>query len=185
MLNVKTIQAITKHAKADTKVASLMTLVMDGFIADKVSLEYFKSPKKDADKVHVEFFSDLNKAIIASFTATERRLITCPVKSLEAGNKPGQKGADGKTETPAKGTRRYIQSEIGAKRNDYQRALDRRLNPKPAKGADDKRTDDKTFCLERATQMLKRLEKAEGATFDVVEALHHIVQLSKILNTKV
>ena len=81
--------------------------------------------------------------------------------------------------------RRYTQMQIGARRNDYQRALNKRLNPTPAKGAYDKRTDDKTFCLERATQMLKRLEKAEGATFDVIEALHHIVQLSKILNTKV
>ena len=171
MLNVKTIKAITAHAKADTKVASLMTFVCDGFIADKVSLEYFKSPKKDtSDKVHVAFFGELNSAIVASFTASDRKLLTMPVKALSDDQKK---------------QRRYTQQQIGARRNDYQRALNKRLNPTPAKGADDKRTDDKTFCLERATQMLKRLEKAEGATFDVVEALHHIVQLSKILNTKV
>jgi len=183
MLNVKTIKAITTHSRANTKTASLMAIVLDGFIADGVSLEFFKSPKKDtSDKAHIAFFGELNGAIMASFTASERRLINCPIKSLEAGNEAGQKG-DAKL--PAKGTRRYIQAQIGARRNDYQRALNKRLNPTPAKGADDKRTDDKTFCLERATQMLKRLEKAEGATFDVVEALHHIVQLSKILNTKV
>ena len=171
MLNVKTIKAITTHSRANTKTASLMAIVLDGFIADGVSLEFFKSPKKDtSDKVHVAFFGELNSAIVASFTATDRKLLTLPVKALSDDQKK---------------QRRYTQQQIGARRNDYQRALNKRLNPTPAKGADDKKTNDLTFCLERVTQMLKRLEKAESTTFDVVEAVQKLAQLNKVLNTKV
>lgn len=179
--------AITADVKLANRSLANRLLINDAFKASGITPAMFKAIKKDApaNLKHVNHFAALNVAIIAGFSAAERKTLNTPTKALQDGNKPGQKGAATK---PAAGTKRYIQQQVGAKRNDYMRSLDLYLNGPKKKGADDKsgdRVDDKTFCLERATAMLKRLQKAEDAEFDIIETQHILVQLVKMLSTKV
>ena len=183
--------AITADVKLAIRSLANRVLINDAFKASGITPEMFKAIKKDApaNLVHINHFAALNVAIIAGFSAAERKTLNTPTKALPDGNNPGQKG-DAKK--PAAGTKRNIQQQIGAKRNDYMRSLDTYLNGPKKKGADDKtgdktddKTDDKTFCLERATAMLKRLQKAENAEFDIVETQAILVKLVKMLSTKV
>ena len=188
--------AITADIKLANRSLANRVLINDEFKASGITPAMFKAIKKDApaNLVHVNHFAALNVAIIASFSAADRKTLNTPTKALQDGNEPGQKGAPPKKKPTdpacAAGTKRYIQMQIGAKRNDYMGSLDTYLNgpEKKKKGADDKtgdKTDDKTFCLERATAMLKRLQKAEDAEFDIVETQAILVKLIKMLSTKV
>ena len=160
---------ITAEGKAERKLASGRVLINDGFKGDGVKTQWFKTPGKDGDVLHTRFFEKLNAAIVEGFEKVDQKLLAAPIKSLD----DAQKAA-----------RRYAQAQIGAKRNDYQTSFKNYLNPKSKTKGADKRTDDKTFCLERVAAMLKRLEKSEGAPFDIIEARHHLVQLAKALSTK-
>ena len=165
--------AITADVKLAIRSLANRVLINDAFKASGITPEMFKAIKKDApaNLVHVNHFAALNVAIIAGFSAAERKTLNTPTKALPDGNKPGQKG-DAKK--PAAGTKRNIQQQIGAKRNDYMRSLDLYLNGPKKKGADDKtgdKTDDKTFCLESLNAIIKRLQKAEGVEFDAVSVI--------------
>ena len=176
-------QAITAHGKAETKATGLMALVVDGAIADKVKVEYWKRPAKDSKGAepghpHAEHFAKVNDAILAAFPAAWQRTYNAANKTLADGNEPGQKG-DAKY--PAPGTRRYVQQQIASRRSAFERAHKARVEGPNKKGADQKRTDDRTFCEERLVAIIKRCEKAEDATFDVVSVLETCrVALSKV-----
>ncbi len=160
---------ITAEGKAERKLAGGRVIINDAFKADGVKAQWFKSPGKDGDVLHTRFFEKLNAAIIAGFEKVDQKLLAAPIKSLD---------------DDQKATRRTAQMQIGAKRNDYQTSFENYLSPKSKTKGADKRTDDKTFCLERVAAMLKRLEKSEGATFDIIEVRHQLVQLTKALSTK-
>ena len=169
--------AITADVKLAIRSLANRVLINDAFKASGITPAMFKAIKKDApaNLVHINHFAALNVAIIAGFSAAERTTLNTPTKALEDGNKPGQKGAAVK---PAAGTKRYIQQQIGGKRNDYMRSLDLYLNGPKKKGADDKtgdktgdKTDDTTFCLESLNAIIKRLQKAEGVSFDAVSVI--------------
>lgn len=162
---------ITAEGKAERKLAGGRVLINDQFKADGVKVQWFKSPGKEGEVLHTRFFDKLNVAIIEGFEKVDQKLLAAPIKSLDA----DQKAA-----------RRYAQNQIGGKRYDYQTSFKNYLNPKSktkTKGAD-KRTDDKTFCLERVAAMLKRLEKSEGAPFDIIEVQSALVKVAKALSTK-
>ena len=166
-------EAITAHGKAETKATGLMALAVDGAIADKVNLEYWKAPKKGSKGVepghpHAEHFANTNAAILAAFPLPWQKTYKAPIKSLADGNEPGQKG-DAKY--PAPGTRRYVQQQIASRRAAFERAHRVRLEGPAKKGADQNRTTDRTFVEERLTAIIKRCEKAEGPGFDVVAVI--------------
>ena len=176
--------AITADIKLTNRSAANRMLINDAFKGDGITPEMFKAIKKDApaNLVHVNHFAALNVAIIASFSAADRKTLNTPTKALQDGNEPGQKGAPPKKKPTdpacAAGTKRYIQQQIGAKRNDYMGSLNTYLNGPKKKGADDKtgdktddKTDDKTFCLESLNAIIKRLQKAEGVEFDAVSVI--------------
>ena len=170
--------AVTADVKASIKSASNRTLINDWFRANGVTPGMFKSPGKDGTAAHVQHFAAINVAIVDGFSAADKRVIRADAKALKEGNKAGQKG-DAKN--PAPGTRRYVQQQIGAKRNDYMRAFAKYLGEDGSKGADQKKTDDKTFCIERVVAMKKRLEKSEGAPFDIPEVIKVLGQLAKLI----
>ena len=162
---------ITAEGKAERKLAGGRVIINDAFKADGVKAQWFKSPGKDGEVLHTRFFGLLNAAIVLGFEKVDQKLLAAPIKSLD----DNQKAA-----------RRTAQMQIGAKRNDYQTSFENYLSPKSktkTKGAD-KRTDDKTFCLERVAAMLKRLEKSEGAPFDIIEVQSALVKVVKALSTK-
>ena len=145
---------VTAHAKAAVKSDGLMAKACDAMIADKVTVAMFAAADK-SDKA-VEFRDALKVAIVASFSMAFQQLLDTPTKGL----------SDAK-----KAQKRYLQQQIGARVNDYKRGLERRLNGPAKKGADQKRTDDRTFIVERLTAIIKRCEKAEGPGFDVVAVI--------------
>lgn len=160
---------VTAHAKAAVKTEGLMAKACDAMIADKVTVAMFSKKTDDSDRAE-DFRNGLKAAIVASFTVANQRLLDTPTKGL-SDTKKAQK--------------RYLQQQIGARVNDYKRGLERRLNGPAKKGADQKRTDDRTFCEERLVAMEKRVEKSEDAKFDVVAFKEKCKELRKILNTNV
>ena len=146
---------VTAHAKAAVKTEGLMAKACDAMIADKITVAMFSKKTDDSDRAE-DFRNGLKAAIVASFTKADQRLLDTPTKGL-SDNKKAHK--------------RYMQQQIGARTNDYKRGLERRLNGPAKKGPNQKRTDDRTFCEERLTAIIKRCEKAEDATFDVVSVI--------------
>ena len=145
---------VTAHAKAAVKTEGLMAKACDAMIADGITVTMFSKKTDDSDRAE-DFRNGLKAAIVASFTAADQRLLDTPTKGL-SDNKKAHK--------------RYMQQQIGARVNDYKRGLQRRLDG-GGKGADQNRTTDRTFVEERLTAIIKRCEKAEDATFDVVSVI--------------
>ena len=145
---------VTAHAKAAVKTDGLMTKACDAFKADGVTVAMFAVADK-SDKA-VGFRDALKVAIVASFKVADQRLLDTPNKGLSDAKKKHK---------------RYMQMQIGARVNDYKRGLERRLNGPAKKGADQKRTTDRTFIVERLAAIIKRCEKAQGAKFDVVAVI--------------
>ena len=79
-------EAITAHGKAETKSENLKSFVVDAAIADKVKLEYWKSPKKGSKGAepghpHIEHFTNTNAAILAAFPAAWQKTYKAPIKA--------------------------------------------------------------------------------------------------------
>ena len=159
---------VTAHAKAAVKTEGLMAKACDAMLADGVTVAMFSKKTDDSDRAE-DFRNGLKSAIVASFTTADRKLLDTPTKAMSDKDKE---------------RKRYMQMQVGARVNDYKRGLERRINGPTAKGPD-KRTDDKTFIEERLVQITKRLEKSEGATFDVVALLSHIGRALSTLHTDI
>ena len=143
--------------------AAIDSLVADGF--DKPS--DFVSPKSQGSTVSVEEFNAINEAIVLGFSADIQRLLAKPVKSLTDAQKT---------------TRRYWQQQIGAKRNDFKRGMQRRIDAaSPDGGASRTRTIDEWF-RDMANDCIKKCRAAEEAPFDIadmIKACEAVLKLAK------
>jgi len=146
---------VTAHAKAAVKTDGLMAKACDAMIADQITVAMFSKKTDDSDRGE-DFRNGIKAAIVASFSKANQQLLDTPTKGLSDAKKTHK---------------RYMQQQIGARVNDYKRGLERRLEGPAKKGADQNRTTDRTFVEERLTAIIKRCEKAEGATFDVVSVI--------------
>ena len=143
--------------------AAIDALIADGF--DKPT--DFVSPKSEGSTVSVEEFNAINDAIVLGFSADIQRLLAKPVKSLTDAQKT---------------TRRYWQQQIGAKRNDFKRGMQRRIDAaSPDGGAQRTRTIDEWF-RDMANDGIKKCRNAEEAPFDIAEmiaAMNAVLKLAK------
>jgi hypothetical protein len=143
--------------------AAIDALIADGF--DKPT--DFVSPKSEGSTVSVEEFNAINDAIVLGFNADIQRLLAKPVKSLTDAQKT---------------TRRYWQQQIGAKRNDFKRGMQRRIDAaSPDGGAQRTRTIDEWF-RDMANDGIKKCRNAEEAPFDIAEmiaAMNAVLKLAK------
>ena len=160
---------VTAHAKAAVKTEGLMAKACDAMIADQITVAMFSKKTDDSDRAE-DFRNGLKAAIVASFKVADQRLLDTPTKGL----------SDSK-----KAHKRYMQQQIGARVNDYKRGLERRLNGPAKKGADQKRTDDRTFCEERLVAIIKRLQKSDDPGFDAVAMVTGAQSLLKIVQAKI
>ena len=179
-------KTMTSITKGDLQGDKKRTLVNDDMKADGVMVEWFKSPSKNAPETnettaHRGHYEATKAAVINAFDGPDRKLHDTPAHDLEPGNLPGQRGA---AKRPARGTRRYIKQQVSTRVGQFAKSYATYLTG-PAEKGPDGRTNDLTFCKERSVAMRKRLEKAENASFDVIEAQAVLVQFEKILNTKV
>jgi hypothetical protein len=160
---------VTAHAKAAVKTDGLMAKACDAMIADQITVAMFSKKTDDSDRAE-DFRNGLKAAIVASFTAVDQRLLETPTKGLPDAKRKHK---------------RYMQQQIGARVNDYKRGLERRLEGPAKKGADQKRTDDRTFCEERLVAIIKRLQKAEDPGFDAVAMVAGAQAMLKIVQAKI
>jgi hypothetical protein len=124
-----------------------MQLTVDAMVADGITPEHFIAKGIGDDS---GFRDALKASIVASFPKKVQALLNTPVAALDV---------------EAKTWRKYHQQQIGSKVGDFKAAFNRRVKPKAAPGAN-KRTDDKTFLIERLAACIKRLQKSEEAPFD-------------------
>ncbi len=131
--------------------AAIDALVADGF--DKPS--DFVSPKSQGSTVSAEEFNAINEAIVLGFSADIQRLLAKPVKSLTDAQKT---------------TRRYWQQQIGAKRNEFKRALAKRENAETSGNTSRTRTPQQRVT-DNLNDSIKVLQEADGVPFDTVKVL--------------
>ena len=160
---------VTAHAKAAVKTDGLMAKACDAMIADQITVAIFSKKTDDSDRSE-DFRNGLKAAIVASFSKANQQLLDTPTKGLSDAKKT---------------QKRYLQQQIGARVNDYKRGLERRVNGPAKKGADQKRTDDRTFCEERLVAIIKRLQKAEDPGFDAVTMVAGAQAMLKIIQAKI
>ena len=188
-------KAITSIVKNELGSDRSRVLVNDDLKANGVKPDWFKSPpKKEGLAGHVIFFEDTKKAVFMGFPADVRKLLNMKSADVPKGNGVGQSGIvklpdDGsgkaKYEPSAHGTRKYWQQQISTKMGQFKTSYEKYLGVDKSKGADQKKTDDQTFCQERVIAMIKRVEKSENAPFDVIEVLSYLGKLQKSLSVKV
>ena len=159
---------VTAHAKAAIKTEGLMSKACDAMISDGITIAMFSKKTDNSDRAEA-FRNSLKTAIVASFKVADQRLLDTPTKGL----------SDSK-----KAQKRYLQQQIGARVNDYKRGLQRRLDGPSKRGADQKRTDDRTFCEERLVAIIKRVQKADDPGFDAVAMVAGAQALLKLVQAK-
>jgi len=167
-LNTATIDRVSKAVASSILADKHGTAAIDALIADGFDKPTdFVSPKSQGSTVSVEEFNAINDAIVLGFTAHIQRLLAKPVKSLTDAQKT---------------TRRYWQQQIGAKRNDFKRGMQRRIDAaSPDGGAQRTRTIDEWF-RDMANDGIKKCRNAEEAPFDIadmIKACEAVLKLAK------
>jgi len=167
-LNTATIDRVSKAVASSILADKHGTAAIDALIADGFDKPTdFVSPKSQGSTVSVEEFNAINDAIVLGFSADIQRLLAKPVKSLTDAQKT---------------TRRYWQQQIGAKRNDFKRGMQRRIDAaSPDGGASRTRTIDEWF-RDMANDGIKKCRAAEEAPFDIadmIKACEAVLKLAK------
>lgn len=167
-LQTTTIDRVSKAVASSILADKHGTAAIDSLIADGFDKPTdFVSPKSQGSTVSVEEFNAINDAIVLGFNADIQRLLAKPVKSLTDAQKT---------------TRRYWQQQIGAKRNDFKRGMQRRIDAaSPDGGASRTRTIDEWF-RDMANDGIKKCRAAEEAPFDVsdmIAAMNAVLKLAK------
>ena len=167
-LQTTTIDRVSKAVASSILADKHGTAAIDSLIADGFDKPTdFVSPKSQGSTVSVEEFNAVNDAIVLGFSADIQRLLAKPVKSLTDAQKT---------------TRRYWQQQIGAKRNDFKRGMQRRIDAvSPNGGASHTRKIDEWF-RDMANDGIKKCRAAEEAPFDVsdmIAAMNTVLKLAK------
>jgi outer membrane PBP1 activator LpoA protein len=112
-LNTAAATAITAAVSAVEGAARKMQSSIDTLVASGMRSTDFISPKsKDGGSTSSpEQFEAINAAIVAGFTARGQKLLAAPTKALPEADKA---------------EKRYLQQQIGARRNDFKRGLEKR-----------------------------------------------------------
>ena len=143
------ISAVQKASGAERAV----TAAVDEFIASGFTSTDLISPKSKGSTVSQDEFNMINETIVAGFSATVRKLMSVPVKSLSDNEKA---------------ERRYWQQQVGARRNDFKRQLEKRENADSGKAPKAPRAPE-TRIRDAAQDIIKVCENIESPTFRPAE----------------
>ena len=169
-VNAKLASAIANAVSAATKSLRATQTAIDLFVAEGWRSTDLISPKgKDSKSTaSEEKFAELNKAIVAGFTASTQKLLETNTKTL--------------TET-GKANKRYWQQQIGARRNDFKTALAKREDAKNG-GANTKRSDAQRIS-DNLNDCSKVIENSEGISgVDLVKLSSAIKAAKSVLHAK-
>ena len=166
-LNPAVATAITAAVAAVEGASRKMQSSIDALVSAGMRSTDFISPKaKDGlSTASPEQFEAINAAIVAGFSARTQKLLAAPTKALSETDK-----AD----------KRYWQQQIGARRNDFKRGLEKR------EGANDTRAPQQSKSPEdKIRAMLESVEKivqgTEGLTFDAADFLKRLRDLNRMV----
>jgi hypothetical protein len=159
--------AITAAVAAVEGASRKMASSIDALVSAGMRSTDFISPKsKDGlSTASPEQFEAINAAIVAGFSARTQKLLDAPTKAL--------------SETD-KSDKRYWQQQIGARRNDFKRGLEKREGvadtraPQAAKSAEDK-------IRGKIEDIEKIVQGAEGLTFDAADFLKRLRDLNRMV----
>jgi hypothetical protein len=139
--------AVAKKLSAEKSTAQ----VVDALVADGVTPEMMRAPKKDGDRT---FYGSLEGAVIAGFTATAQALLKKETKTLSDDQKVAK---------------RYWQQQIGSKIKDFRNALQRRIDQgSEGDGVHNTSTLESRIRRDLA-KYITQLEKVESFSGNVVE----------------
>ena len=166
-LNPAVATAITAAVAAVEGASRKMQSSIDALVSAGMRSTDFISPKsKDGlSTASPEQFEAINAAIVAGFSARTQKLLAAPTKAL--------------SETD-KSDKRYWQQQIGARRNDFKRGLEKR------EGVNDNRAPQQPKSPEdKIRAMIESIEKvvqgAEGLTFDAADFLKRLRDLNRMV----
>ena len=159
-LSENAIAKISQAVGATVKADKAMTSALDTLIADGLVSTDFISPKKadSGSTATPEMYSAINNAIVRGFTADIQKLLEKNTKSLT---------------DLQKNTKRYWQQQIGAKRNDFRRAMEKRENVGATEsGAPQRTRTAEQRIRDNLNDIIKVCQNAEGdVKFDIVKMI--------------
>ena len=166
-LSTAVANAITAAVSAVEGASRKMQSSIDALVAAGMRSTDFISPKsKDgASTSSPEQFEAINAAIVAGFTARGQKLLSAPTKALSDADKA---------------EKRYLQQQIGARRNDFKRALEKREGradtraPQAPKSAEDK-------IRAQIETIEKIVHGAEALTFEAEPFLKALRELNRMV----
>ena len=164
-LNPVVANAITAAVSAVEGASRKMQSSIDALVAAGMRSTDFVSPKsKDgASTSSPEQFEAINAAIVAGFTARGQKLLSAPTKALSDADKA---------------EKRYLQQQIGARRNDFKRGLEKREGAADTRAAQQPKSPE-----DKIRGMIESIEKivqgAEGLTFDAADFLKDLRALNR------
>lgn len=165
-ISIETQGAIAKYVSGANAADKKRGHMIDLLWADGVRSAHLATVKDGGSK---DVVATLNAAIVLGFTATERHLIDSPIKSLKEHQKE---------------TRRYLQQQVGSRRNDIKKALKRREEIEAA-GGDTAPRSPKTpeqRLLERLAALHDSITKIESPTFSPVRAVNLLKELTALVS---
>ena len=168
IINAKLASAIANAVSITNKSVRATQTAVDLFVSEGWKSTDLISPKGEASKSTAtpEQFEGLTKAIVAGFTPATQKLLDTPTKAL--------------TES-GKFNKRYWQQQIGARRNDFKRALEKREALAAGTQASLTRTLDE-WCRDMANDGIKKCRNAENAPFEIeamIKALNTVLTIAK------
>ena len=165
------VQAISNAVSKRRTSDNATTTAVDVLYSGGFEARFCKAPKKGCEEYaeHKERFDAVTAAIVLGFTESNRKLLDKPTKSLSEAQKVNK---------------RYVQMQIGARRNDFGKQLQRREDI--ASGITNARNSKsiETRMSESCAQLKKWLEAAESAEFDLVMALEKLKELTTVVNKR-
>ena len=166
-LNKQTISAVSNAVATGIKADKAGIKALDALIADGFDQPTdFISPKSDGSTVTAEEFEALNDAIVLGFDVNIRKLLVKPVESLSEEQKT---------------TRRYWQQQKGAKRNDFKKQLQKRIERDNPEGAGPRNRTLDQRVRDNLNDVIKVCQDAEQATFDVPDMITRVKAALEIL----
>jgi len=164
-INKDALALVTATVAAVEGASRKMQGTADALHASGILSTHFISPKsKGGESTATEAeFESINVAIVAGFSAQARKLLAAPTKALSDADK-----AD----------KRYWQQQIGARRNDFKRALEKREGKADERAAQaPKSPEDKIRAMIESIE--KIVQGSEGLTFDAADFLKDLRALNR------
>ena len=166
-ISIATQGAIAKYVSGVNAAERKRGHMIDLLWADGVRSAHLGAVKDGGSK---DIIATLNAAIVLGFTATERHLLDSPISSLKQHQKD---------------SRRYLQQQVGSRRNDIKKALKRREEVEAAGGDDTAPRTPKTpeqRLLERLAALHDSITKIESPTFSPVRAVNLLKELTALVS---